>query len=482
MQHHLVRQVGHARRTGRGGRPPAGSPASCGRRAAPAPAARAGRSRTTTTSASRRPLVGVDADDPAVLDSRRSSAVVPSSTSTLRSPSRLVIASASSAHPAGDRPDAEVLLDVGPHPHPGRDVARVVAVHQRVGSSATSRSRSSLNALVTTLCSVVRVRSTRVAWPCRRGRGTRAAPGRRGAARPTSRRSECTWSTHCCPRPAPSACVDRLELRGPAARRHREHGAVVEAVLAHRLDRHQLQLALEGPAGLAEQVAYDGRQRGRRGARVPPVAVALDEPDRAAEPVEPLDEGDLVALLGQPGRGRRTPEATSDDHDARHAATLTRSLDAMARYFDVHPHDPQPRSIAQVVQMLREDALVAYPTDSCYALGSRLDNPEGAERIRRHPQARRQAPLHADVRGLRAARPARAARQRRVPGGEGGDPGPVHVHPAGHPRGAEAAGAPQEAHRRRADPRPPGGARAAGASSASRCCPARCCCRTPRSR
>ena len=54
----------------------------------------------------------------------------------------------------------------------------------------------------------------------------------------------------------------------------------------------------------------------------------------------------------------------------------------MARYFDVHPHDPQPRSIAQVVAMLRDDALVAYPTDSCYALGSRLDNPEGAERIR----------------------------------------------------------------------------------------------------
>jgi tRNA threonylcarbamoyl adenosine modification protein (Sua5/YciO/YrdC/YwlC family) len=55
----------------------------------------------------------------------------------------------------------------------------------------------------------------------------------------------------------------------------------------------------------------------------------------------------------------------------------------VARYFDVHPLDPQPRSIGQVVAMLRDDALVAYPTDSCYALGSRLDNPEGAERIRR---------------------------------------------------------------------------------------------------
>jgi tRNA threonylcarbamoyl adenosine modification protein (Sua5/YciO/YrdC/YwlC family) len=55
----------------------------------------------------------------------------------------------------------------------------------------------------------------------------------------------------------------------------------------------------------------------------------------------------------------------------------------MARYFDVHPQDPQPRSIGQVVRMIREDALVAYPTDSCYALGSRIDNPDGVDRIRR---------------------------------------------------------------------------------------------------
>jgi tRNA threonylcarbamoyl adenosine modification protein (Sua5/YciO/YrdC/YwlC family) len=55
----------------------------------------------------------------------------------------------------------------------------------------------------------------------------------------------------------------------------------------------------------------------------------------------------------------------------------------MARYFDVHPQDPQPRSIAQVVQMLRDDALIAYPTDSCYALGFALGNHDGADRIRR---------------------------------------------------------------------------------------------------
>ncbi|MBE3074796.1 MAG: threonylcarbamoyl-AMP synthase [Actinobacteria bacterium] len=55
----------------------------------------------------------------------------------------------------------------------------------------------------------------------------------------------------------------------------------------------------------------------------------------------------------------------------------------MARYFDVHPQDPQPHSIAQVVTLLRHDALIAYPTDSCYALGCQLGNLTGGERIRR---------------------------------------------------------------------------------------------------
>ncbi|GCD19213.1 L-threonylcarbamoyladenylate synthase [Cellulomonas algicola] len=55
----------------------------------------------------------------------------------------------------------------------------------------------------------------------------------------------------------------------------------------------------------------------------------------------------------------------------------------MARYFDVHPQDPQPRAITQVVDLLRNGGLVVYPTDSCYALGCRVGDQEGAERIRR---------------------------------------------------------------------------------------------------
>lgn len=55
----------------------------------------------------------------------------------------------------------------------------------------------------------------------------------------------------------------------------------------------------------------------------------------------------------------------------------------MARFFDVHPVNPQPRSIGQVVQILRDGGVIAYPTDSCYALGCMMGNLDGLERIRR---------------------------------------------------------------------------------------------------
>ncbi|HRW19510.1 MAG TPA: L-threonylcarbamoyladenylate synthase [Dermatophilaceae bacterium] len=54
----------------------------------------------------------------------------------------------------------------------------------------------------------------------------------------------------------------------------------------------------------------------------------------------------------------------------------------MARYLDVHPVDPQPRLIAQAVAMLRDGGIIAYPTDSGYALGAMIGNPHARDRIR----------------------------------------------------------------------------------------------------
>ena len=57
-------------------------------------------------------------------------------------------------------------------------------------------------------------------------------------------------------------------------------------------------------------------------------------------------------------------------------------LECMAKYFDVHPDNPQPRAIRQAVDLLRSDGLIVYPTDSCFALGCRLENKAGLDRIR----------------------------------------------------------------------------------------------------
>jgi len=55
----------------------------------------------------------------------------------------------------------------------------------------------------------------------------------------------------------------------------------------------------------------------------------------------------------------------------------------VARYVDIHPDNPQPRLVSQVVEALNDDALIAYPTDSGYALGCRIGNRDGRDRILR---------------------------------------------------------------------------------------------------
>ncbi len=54
----------------------------------------------------------------------------------------------------------------------------------------------------------------------------------------------------------------------------------------------------------------------------------------------------------------------------------------MARFIDIHPDNPQQRAVDRAVAVLREGGLVAYPTDSGYALGAQLGNGEALERIR----------------------------------------------------------------------------------------------------
>lgn len=54
----------------------------------------------------------------------------------------------------------------------------------------------------------------------------------------------------------------------------------------------------------------------------------------------------------------------------------------MARVVQIHPETPQQRLLTQAAEFIREGAVVAFPTDSCYALGCRLGDKEALDRIR----------------------------------------------------------------------------------------------------
>lgn len=60
-------------------------------------------------------------------------------------------------------------------------------------------------------------------------------------------------------------------------------------------------------------------------------------------------------------------------------------------YISVHPDNPQARLLKQVVDILNKGGVIAYPTESGYALGSLLDNKGGSDRIR---QIRHLEPNH----------------------------------------------------------------------------------------
>jgi tRNA threonylcarbamoyl adenosine modification protein (Sua5/YciO/YrdC/YwlC family) len=55
----------------------------------------------------------------------------------------------------------------------------------------------------------------------------------------------------------------------------------------------------------------------------------------------------------------------------------------MAQYFEIHPTHPQPRLIKRAVDIVRAGGVIAYPTDSSYALGCHIGDKEAMERIRR---------------------------------------------------------------------------------------------------
>lgn len=55
----------------------------------------------------------------------------------------------------------------------------------------------------------------------------------------------------------------------------------------------------------------------------------------------------------------------------------------MAQYFEIHATHPQARLVRQAAEIVRRGGLIAYPTDSCYALGCHIGDARALERLRR---------------------------------------------------------------------------------------------------
>ena len=74
----------------------------------------------------------------------------------------------------------------------------------------------------------------------------------------------------------------------------------------------------------------------------------------------------------------------------------------MSQRFTLHPTHPQPRLVRQTAAIVRAGGVIAYPTDSSYALGCALGSVEAQQRIRRIRGVGERHPLTLMLRDLAA--------------------------------------------------------------------------------
>jgi tRNA threonylcarbamoyl adenosine modification protein (Sua5/YciO/YrdC/YwlC family) len=65
----------------------------------------------------------------------------------------------------------------------------------------------------------------------------------------------------------------------------------------------------------------------------------------------------------------------------------------MAKLYEVHPENPQQRSLDEIVQKLRNGAVMLYPTDTAYAIGCDLESKSAIDRVRQIKKLANDKPL-----------------------------------------------------------------------------------------
>ncbi len=65
----------------------------------------------------------------------------------------------------------------------------------------------------------------------------------------------------------------------------------------------------------------------------------------------------------------------------------------MAKLYELHPENPQRRTIEQIISALQGGAVMLYPTDTVYAIGCDLSNKSAVQKVRRIKQLSNDKPL-----------------------------------------------------------------------------------------
>ena len=86
--------------------------------------------------------------------------------------------------------------------------------------------------------------------------------------------------------------------------------------------------------------------------------------------------------MGARVRGSWLQKVAYDSRNERWCSSLS-------VYLELHPVTPQARLIRQAAQIVRQGGVIAYPTDSCYALGWHIGDKSALERVRRIRRADR---------------------------------------------------------------------------------------------
>ncbi|VEP14462.1 conserved hypothetical protein [Hyella patelloides LEGE 07179] len=65
----------------------------------------------------------------------------------------------------------------------------------------------------------------------------------------------------------------------------------------------------------------------------------------------------------------------------------------MATLYELHPQNPQKRTVEQIAQKLKQGAVMLYPTDTVYAIGCDLNSKSALQKVRQLKQLANDKPL-----------------------------------------------------------------------------------------